>query len=171
MTKVDPRDALFAGSESQLRLQLGELTAGEMRAVKAVIGLLVPNEREREILQCMVDSWVDNDMPLPGGFSYGEAMGVLRRFRLNADGIDRQLAELQALADRRGVSRPTTRAQCIGIIDAAGKRDEFVSLYGRSPEEYFAEYADREPTMGRLETDEGHNIWISVFSDLNIGGW
>ena len=171
MSKISPRDALFAGSNSQLRLQLGELTAGELRVAKAVIGLLKPNDRELEILQCIVDTWVDNDMPLPGGFSYGETMEVLRRFGLNTDGVDREIAALQAMADRRGVSRPTTRAQCIGIIDAAGKRGEFVSLYGRSPEEYFADYADREPAMGRLETDEGHNIWISVFSDLDIGGW
>lgn len=100
MAKVDPRDALFAGSGSQLRLQLGELTAGEMRAVKAVIGLLKLNERECEILQCMVDAWVDADLPLPGDVSVGEARDVLRRFGLGVAGVDEHLALTQAAAER-----------------------------------------------------------------------
>ena len=97
--KVDPRDALFAGNDSQLRLQLGELTAGELRAVKAVIGLLKPNERELEVLRCLFDAWVDADMPLPGGISYEEAVVVLRRFGLDKAEcvIDRFIAETTAI--------------------------------------------------------------------------
>ena len=98
--KVDARDALFAGSEPQLRLQLGELTASEMRAVKVVVNLMRPNEREREILQCMVDAWVDADLPLPGDVSVGEAYEVLRRFGLGVAGVDEHLALTQAAAER-----------------------------------------------------------------------
>jgi len=63
---------------------------------------------------------------------------------------------------------PTSREECIKAIDDAGKRTEFIKNWGRSPEEYFEEYADREPAPGCQETNDGHNIWVEVLSDLQI---
>ena len=50
-----------------------------------------------------------------------------------------------------------SRAKCIALIDAANKRKRFLEVYGRSPEDYFEEYAYLEP-----------GIWYDVLNDLSI---
>ena len=51
-----------------------------------------------------------------------------------------------------------TRTEAIRMIDAAGKRNEFVAGWdGRAPEEYFDEYSYKEP-----------EIWFDVLNDLEI---
>jgi len=42
-------------------------------------------------------------------------------------------------------------------IKAAGKYDEFIRIYGRTPEDYFAEYEHKTP-----------DVWTWVMNDLNI---
>jgi len=49
------------------------------------------------------------------------------------------------------------RNDVIAAIDAAGKRDEFITVWGRTPEEYFDEYAYKEP-----------DIWQDVLDDLDL---
>ncbi len=54
------------------------------------------------------------------------------------------------------------------MIDNAGKRETFIGMFDRTPEEYLAEHSDKEPPNGKRETEEGHNIWLYILSDLNI---
>ena len=54
--------------------------------------------------------------------------------------------------------RVLSRAQTISRIDRAGKREQFEDDFGgRTPEEYFEEYAYLEP-----------EIWQKVLCDLEI---
>lgn len=52
---------------------------------------------------------------------------------------------------------PTTRKEAVDIIKNSGKYDEFVSGWGRTPEQYFEEYAYKEP-----------NIWSWILSDIGL---
>jgi hypothetical protein len=51
-----------------------------------------------------------------------------------------------------------SRVECIRIINESGKLQDFINIYdGRTPEEYFKEYAKNEP-----------DIWLWVLDDLGI---
>lgn len=41
------------------------------------------DDREREILNCLLHAWEENDAPLPGGISYGEAFELFERLGLD----------------------------------------------------------------------------------------
>ena len=49
------------------------------------------------------------------------------------------------------------REQIVEIIDAAGRRPMFEAVFERTPEDYFDEYAYKEP-----------DIWQDVLNDLGI---
>jgi hypothetical protein len=55
------------------------------------------------------------------------------------------------------MKRIKSRENCITIIDRQNKREMFVNIYGRQPEEYFSEYAYKEP-----------EIWFWVMDDLGM---
>lgn len=40
-----------------------------------------------------------------------------------------------------------TRERCIKMISESKKRDMFVDMYWRTPEEYFEEYEQKEPEI------------------------
>ena len=50
------------------------------------------------------------------------------------------------------------RQDAVQKIKSAGKYEAFIKVFQRTPEEYFAEYADKEP-----------EIWQWVLNDLGIG--
>lgn len=50
-----------------------------------------------------------------------------------------------------------SRKDAVNLIDANGKRQEFIDGWGRTPEQYFDEYSYQEP-----------QIWGWVLNDLDI---
>jgi hypothetical protein len=63
---------------------------------------------------------------------------------------------------------PKSRMHCIQMIDKVDKRQIFIDMYDRTPEEYFDEYSYKEPSPGEHETKDGHNVWVAVLDDLGI---
>ena len=53
--------------------------------------------------------------------------------------------------------KPLERESVIRAIKKAGKEDEFTKGWGRTPKDYFEEYAYLEP-----------EVWYNVLNDLGI---
>jgi hypothetical protein len=99
-----------------------------------------------------------------------EAQALSKRYQTKMDIQARMDLILPLIDDEKpkAMDEPQSRGECIKAIDDAGKRDEFVEIYGRSPEEYFDQYCYREPPAGHRETADGHNIWLAVLGDLQL---
>lgn len=58
-------------------------------------------EREKEILNCMVGAWEENEAPMVGGVSYAEVFELLERLGLQKpEKLIQRLKEYESLAKK-----------------------------------------------------------------------
>jgi len=48
-------------------------------------------EREREVLECMLQRWIDSDMPLHGGLCYNDVVNLMDKFGVDRTRLDASL--------------------------------------------------------------------------------
>lgn len=55
---------------------------------------LLLNERELEILDCLVDGWLENDCLLPGDISYQDVIDFIKRLGMNGEKVKSHLTNM-----------------------------------------------------------------------------
>lgn len=56
-------------------------------------------ERQREILECMFNAWIEADMPLPGCYSYGEVCEFVESLGIDSKGVEEHVSHVLAMME------------------------------------------------------------------------